>query len=1064
MKNKMKFGALLFALALSASMLTGCSVDLHGPHITPSGGGGGQGGGGGGETPTGDKYFVTYDANSKYTVAGLNSEGYLKGALVSFTVTPTQPEDYEIKAVSARAGNTDITVNETVTGYSFTMPEKDVRLAITTKAVDKYELTYSGDLIAEETITFVLKFGSSPYTGDFEIVGKTDADKAKINVKDAGKVYLKEAGDITVEALVNQEAVAELSITVAASEQVTLADAFADAFPTTKFNGTAGNASAKSSKSYVIGGKVLGISPYDDQGNAEVLIDDGTEAIMVMVRSSSMNPFDIVVGDSIKITAKFTNYYGMFEAIHPSSTATSQTSFYPDQLIKVEKEYPTLHLATAETMTGAQYLEYVTLAGNNSNKDNQNQALTPIKYVKIDVTYDKDHVMNGKTASIFGGYLIDGAVDGTKKYAISTNLTPNFDQGNGHKSTLSGYMVGVNTNYCTSKMWIVDQKALAPESVTITGGESLTIYQNNPKQLEYTTLPAGSYGVASWESSDPSKVAISETGVVTYVAAGTSTITVKLDGKDEVKDTIVVTADSTVSHAETVDIGANREVVYPCEPIQVTATTTPSFITDAFVWDSSDKTVATVDSTGLVTVLGPGSTVISLTIGEKSAQFTLTVKAQTLKDLSTAQAGTLVDTYGYYVGAYADGKYGYWIADGEYGLCVNTNSRPTDVQVGSIVHVIGTIAKYYGARQVSLSSHEVVTEHAGLAEQVKLAFDGSRDFTQADQGRLAVISGRVNKVNGVPAYNSADVTYEVTVGTKTVKVFLSKNNVTEAAYNDFATKVKEGKTVTIEAYVSARGGQNDEISAVAADKYQLVNPKCTSSVAPATTGVEINEGDTVEVKQGASVTLTAKILPVGAEGTVAWSVTGNSKVSIDPATGVVTVAEDAEVNSTATVTATVGSFTDTCTIKVLDKSAKVQESVEKTVTELTTENSWTASAGSTIGTKITSFDFVKNIVKLEFTGTGNTATVWSGGSEMRIYANANTAATIKVSAYEGYQIVSFTVVYTFNTEGYGEFPLGSGVADTVNASSKTYSLTKAANAGGNPQLKITKFVIEYKEL
>ena len=1067
MKNKMKFSALLFALALSGSLLTGCSMDMHGPHIpgvTPSGGNGGNGGGNSGEV-TGEKYFVTYTASADYTVSGLVSTGYLKDAPVSFTVEPTHPEDKEVRQVIARAGTSDLSITNSGSTYSFTMPEKDVKLTIQMKNIDKYTLSYSGELIAEETITFSLKLGSSPYTGDFDVEGKTDADKAKINVKEDHQVYLKSEGDVIVVAKVDNAVVAELSLTVAPSTQMTIAEAFEDAFETTKFNGSSGNSSAKSKKSYVVGGKILGISPYDDKGNASVLIDDGSQALTVMVNSSANKPFDVVVGDSTKLTVKFTNYYGMFEAIHPSSSDTKLYSFYPDQIVKVEKEYSKTYLSTPENMSAEQYLEYVTLAEKNSDKDKASeQGLTPIKYVNLAVTYDEEHKMDGTKGELVGGYLIDGAVKSDKKYAINTTLKPNgLDTGNGHKSTLSGFMVGVNTNYCTSKMWVMKQTPLAPESVTISGGETLTVYQNNPKQLEYTTEQAGSYGVASWSSSDPGVVAVDENGVVSYVSAGTATITIKMDGKDTVTDTIVVTADSTVAHADSVELGENVDLVYPCEPYQITATTSPALITDPFVWASSDKTVATVDENGLVTILKPGTTTISLTIGDLSDSVIVTVKAQTLKDLSTAQSGTAVDTYGYYAGAYADGKYGYWLYDGAYGLVVNSNARPEGVEAGKIVHVVGTIAKYYGARQVTLTSHEVVSDHEGLSAQQKLVYDGTADFTQADQGRLASLTGVVKSVSG-----TADITYEITVGNKTVKIYLSKNNVVTTAYNDFVNKVKEGRTVTVEAYVSARtGSQNDEPSSVAADKYQLINPKVIGDpILPDATGITLDH-TTASVKQGKTLQLKASILPVGAESTVTWTSSGNVKVTVDQ-TGLVTVAEDAPIGAEnkATITAKITlkdstEKTATCEITVLDKNTKVEETVEKTSAELRAENNWTESAGSSVGTKFSSFDLVEGAVKIEFTGTGNTATYWTSGSEIRIYTDGTKPATIKVSAYDGYEIVSFKMVFSLSNGSSATFDLTSDTLDEINAASKTYTLTKTGSS--NPQVKITKFVVTYKE-
>lgn len=59
---------------------------------------------------------------------------------------------------------------------------------------------------------------------------------------------------------------------------------------------------------------------------------------------------------------------------------------------------------------------------------------------------------------------------------------------------------------------------------------------------------------------------------------------------------------------------------------QLTATIKPDDATDKTItWDSSEKTVATVDENGLVTAVSPGETTITATAGEKSATCVVTV-------------------------------------------------------------------------------------------------------------------------------------------------------------------------------------------------------------------------------------------------------------------------------------------------------------------------------------------------------------------------------------------------------------------------------------------------------
>lgn len=64
-------------------------------------------------------------------------------------------------------------------------------------------------------------------------------------------------------------------------------------------------------------------------------------------------------------------------------------------------------------------------------------------------------------------------------------------------------------------------------------------------------------------------------------------------------------------------------------------------------------------------------------------------------------------------------------------------------------------------------------------------------------------------------------------------------------------------------------------------------------------------GSATEVAQGGTLQLTANVTPDNADNkTVTWSTTDNAGVTVNLTTGLVTVANDAEVNSTATITAT----------------------------------------------------------------------------------------------------------------------------------------------------------------
>lgn len=85
----------------------------------------------------------------------------------------------------------------------------------------------------------------------------------------------------------------------------------------------------------------------------------------------------------------------------------------------------------------------------------------------------------------------------------------------------------------------------------------------------------------------------------------------------------------------------------------------------------------------------------------------------------------------------------------------------------------------------------------------------------------------------------------------------------------------------------------------------------TISAAPAVSGIGVTPSSAT-VEEGAKVQLHATLYPTGAVGTIVWSSSDSTIASVNADTGEVTgVAE-----GSATITATCGSYTDTCSVTV----------------------------------------------------------------------------------------------------------------------------------------------------
>ncbi len=153
-----------------------------------------------------------------------------------------------------------------------------------------------------------------------------------------------------------------------------------------------------------------------------------------------------------------------------------------------------------------------------------------------------------------------------------------------------------------------------------------TIYTsgNTTKQLTATTVPGNAE--VTWASSDSTKASVSDSGLVTALAAGSTNITatITVDGQ-----TYTATCAVTVV-AQSISLSDSTASIVKDATKQLTATVVPSGST--VTWASSDEEKATVSDSGLVTAVAAGEANItaSITVGgaTKTATCAVTVTSE----------------------------------------------------------------------------------------------------------------------------------------------------------------------------------------------------------------------------------------------------------------------------------------------------------------------------------------------------------------------------------------------------------------------------------------------------
>ena len=176
----------------------------------------------------------------------------------------------------------------------------------------------------------------------------------------------------------------------------------------------------------------------------------------------------------------------------------------------------------------------------------------------------------------------------------------------------------MNAKYINVK---VSQVALDKTEAKLIEGESLT--------LTATVTPHYAYNrKVSWSSSNTAVATVDANGVVKAIAPGAAVITAKAGDKSA---TCALTVEKKVIPVGGISLSQTSATLVEGESLTLTATVTPADATDKTVtWSSSNTAIATVDASGLVKAIAPGTAVITAKAGDKSATCTLTVEKKVI--------------------------------------------------------------------------------------------------------------------------------------------------------------------------------------------------------------------------------------------------------------------------------------------------------------------------------------------------------------------------------------------------------------------------------------------------
>ncbi len=269
-----------------------------------------------------------------------------------------------------------------------------------------------------------------------------------------------------------------------------------------------------------------------------------------------------------------------------------------------------------------------------------------------------------------------------------------------------------------------------PVALVLVSAANVSPTPGQTVQMSLALLDANSNAALNrtvvWASSVPGVATVSNTGLVTAVAVGTTTVTATSEGKvgSIVIQVVPVNQPPVVPPVATVSITASPSVLQPSQTTQTTVVlrdASNNVLTGRIItYSSSNSTIATVDGVGLVTALRSGSVQITATSEGQTGQVTITVPpvAQVIvtAPLTTLQIGqttqasvTLRDAQGNPVG----NRIVAWSSSNPAALSVSNSGLVTAVGPGA-AQIIVTSEGVTGSVTITVPSVATVSISAPL--------------------------------------------------------------------------------------------------------------------------------------------------------------------------------------------------------------------------------------------------------------------------------------------------------------------------------------------------------------
>lgn len=244
--------------------------------------------------------------------------------------------------------------------------------------------------------------------------------------------------------------------------------------------------------------------------------------------------------------------------------------------------------------------------------------------------------------------------------------------------------------------------------------KEINIVRDGTYQLAVSVVPedALDYVEVAWESADSGVASVSEDGVVSGIAVGSTTVSASVDGVVAVCRVNVV-----AKPADEVLVEPSELSVVKGETYELKATVLPEDADDKrIVWSTEDSTVAAVSSEGVLSAVGVGTVKIYAACGDAVGECTVTVEGISVESVSVSPSladvvvGEQIKLVASVMPDNADYESIEWSTSDETVATVDEKGLVTGLQAGKAV-ITASIGDIYGSAEI-----EVVMPQASVGD------------------------------------------------------------------------------------------------------------------------------------------------------------------------------------------------------------------------------------------------------------------------------------------------------------------------------------------------------------